>query len=95
MLSCISDIFFLSAMPREYLDTFLSLSRFLRTRERLYINRVRSLLSMRYMLLGYSFEPRPYTNSHALGTTGSVMTIGLSINGCSHSKNQFDERELD
>ena len=47
------------------------------------------------MLLGYSFEPRPYTNSHALGTTGSVMTIGLSINGCSHSKNQFDERELD
>ena len=50
---------------------------------------------MRYMLLGYSFEPRPYTNSHALGTAGSVMTIGLSINGCSHSKNQFDEKELD
>ena len=24
-----------------------------------------------------------------------VMTIGLSINGCSHSKNQFDEKELD
>ena len=45
------------------------------------------------MLLGYSFEPRPY--SSALGTAGSVMTVGLSINGCSHSKNQFDERELD
>ena len=39
------------------------------------------------MLLGYSLEPRP--NSHALGTVGSVMTIGLSINRCSHSKNQF------
>ena len=48
------------------------------------MNRVRSLLSMRCMLLGDSFEPRP--NNHALGTTDSVMTIGLSINGCSHSK---------
>ena len=27
------------------------------------------------------FEPRP--NSHLLGTLGSVMTIGLLINGCS------------
>ena len=42
------------------------------------------------MLLRYSFEPMP--NSPALGTTGSVMTIGLSINECSHSKNQFDKR---
>ena len=33
--------------------------------------------------LGYSFEHRP--NSHALGTAGSVKTIGLSINVCSHS----------
>ena len=48
------------------------------------MNRVRSSLSMRCMLLGDNFEPRP--NNHALGTTGSVMTIGLSINGCSHSK---------
>ena len=31
-------------------------------------------------------------NSRALGTTGSVMTIGLSINECSHLKNQFDKR---
>ena len=41
-------------------------------------------LSMRGMLLGYSFEPRP--NSLALATAGSVMAIGLSTNGCSHSK---------
>ena len=45
------------------------------------------------MLLGYSFESRP--NSHVLGTGGSFMTIGLSINGCSLSKNQFDERKRD
>ena len=37
---------------------------------------------MRGMLLGYSFEPRP----RALGTVGSVMTIGLSMNICLHSK---------
>jgi len=48
---------------------------------------------MRCMLLGCSLEPRP--NSHALGTVGSVMTIGLTINRCSHSKNQFNQREQD
>ena len=57
---------------------FFSLSRFWRTQERLCImNRVRSLLSMRCMLLGGSFEPRP--NNHALGTTGSVMTISKKL----------------
>ena len=56
----------------------------LATRERLYMNRLRSLLSMRGILLGYSFKPRP--NSWLLATAGSVMTIGLSINGCWHSK---------
>ena len=45
-------------------------------------NRVRSLLSMGRMLLDYNFEPRP--NSRALGD--SIMNIGLSIKGCSHSK---------
>ena len=42
------------------------------------------------MLLGYSFEPRP--NSRVFATEDSVMTIGLSINRCSHSKkkNSFD-----
>ena len=45
------------------------------------------------MLLGYNFERRP--NSRALGTAGSVMTIGLPINRCWHSKNQFDERKQD
>ena len=44
------------------------------------------------MLLGYSFEPRP--NSRALGTAGSVMTIGL-FNKQAHSKSQFDERKQD
>ena len=34
-------------------------ARFWLTRERLCVNRVKSLLSMRYMLVGYSFEPRP------------------------------------
>ena len=36
------------------------------------------------MLLGYSFEPRP--NSRVLATVSSVMTIGLSMKGCWHSK---------
>ena len=56
---------------------FLLLIRFWRTRERLYLKRVTSLLSMRCMLLGYSFEPRP--NSRELGSEGSAVTIGLSI----------------
>ena len=42
------------------------------------MNRVRSLLSMHCMLLGYRFEPRPYIR--ALGTVGSVMIIGSSVN---------------
>ena len=56
-------------------------------------SQVRSLLSLRGMLLGYSFEPR--TIIRALGTAGSVMNIVLSINGCSHTKTQFDERKQD
>ena len=44
---------------------------------------------MHGMLLGYSFEPRP--NSRVFAAEDSVMTIGLSINRCSHSKKkQFD-----
>ena len=35
------------------------------------MNRVRCLLSMRDMLLGDNFEPRP--NSHALATAGSFI----------------------
>ena len=45
------------------------------------------------MLLEYSFEPR--SKSRALGTASSVMTVGLSINGCSPWKDQFDERKQD
>ena len=48
------------------LQSLLSLARFWRTRERLCMTRVTSLLS---------------------------MTVGLSLNGCSHSKNHFDERK--
>ena len=35
-------------------------------------------------LLGYSFEPSP--SSFALGSMCSVITVGLSINGCLHFK---------
>ena len=45
------------------------------------------------MLLRYSFGPRP--NDRALTTAGSAMTIGLSIKGFSHPKNQYDERQQD
>ena len=72
---------------------FFLLAWFWRTRESLRTNRVGSLLSMRGMLLGYNFEPRPNTRTPA--TTGSVMTIGLSIKRCSHLKNPFDQRKQD
>ena len=62
-------------------SVFLSLAGFWRTWERLCSNRVRSLLNIRRRVLGYGFEPRP-----VLATVGSAMSIGLSINGCSHSK---------
>ena len=48
------------------------------------MNGVTSLLSMRGMLLGNRFEPKP--KSHALGTVGSVMTYGLFLLGCSPSE---------
>ena len=51
---------------------------------------------MRYMLLGYSFKPRPH--GRVLGQAGSVnscRSVRLSINGCAHSENQFDERKQD
>ena len=42
-------------------------------------------------VLGYSFKPRP--NSRALVTAVLSINIGLSIDGYSHSKTQFDERK--
>ena len=48
------------------------------------MNRLRSLLSMRCMLPGYSFHPGH--NSRALGTVASLMTIGSSMNGYSHQE---------
>ena len=70
---------------------FRSPAWFRRTRKRLCVNQVRSLLSMRCMLLGYSFEPR--TNSRALGTAGSVILRDLSIKRCSHSKKKVWQKK--
>ena len=39
------------------------------------------------------FELR--SSSRALSTASSVMIVGLSVNRCSHSVNQFDERKQD
>ena len=84
--------FFSSPAPNPANRSFLSLARIWCTRERL-MNRVISLLSMPSMLPEYRFEPRP--NNRSLATAGSVVTIGLSIKGCAHSKNQFGERKQD
>ena len=51
---------------------FLLLTRIWCIRERLCMNQVRSLLSMRCMLFGYGLQPRP--NSLPLATAGSFMT---------------------
>lgn len=47
-------------------------------------------LNMHCKLLGHSCEPR--SRSCVLGAAGSIiiMTISLSINRCSHSKEQFE-----
>ena len=46
-------------------------------------------MNIRLLVAGYSFKPRP--KSRALGKASSIMNIDLLINGCSHSKNQFDD----
>ena len=61
---------------------FLLPARFWRSRERLCINRVRSLLNMRCVLPGNSLEPKPNMPDLAAilvfhGTAGSIMTIGF------------------
>ena len=74
---------------------FLLLTRFWRSRERLCMSRVRSLLSMRCMLPGYNFEPR----LKCLASVRSRRYLGfsryrglnynhrfLSLNGCLHRK---------
>ena len=71
----------------SFMLAFLSFAPFWRTQERLCMNRVRSSLRMRCMLLGYSFNPR--LNGRVLGTVGSVTTIGLIKK--MDVKNQFDE----
>ena len=73
----------------------LSLPQFWGTRDRLCKNRVTSLLSMRCMLLRYSFGLRP--NSRALGTAVWVITIGLSIKDDRSLKTSFSwpENKID
>ena len=61
---------------------FLLLARFWRSRERLCMNRVRSLLNMRCMLPGYSLQPKPNMPDLAAilvfhGTAGSIITNGF------------------
>ena len=61
---------------------FLLLARFWHSRERLCMNRVRSLLNMRCMLPGYSLEPKPNMPDLAAillfhGTAVSIITIGF------------------
>ena len=85
----------LQKMEHPASRAFLSLALFWPTRGRLCKNQIRSLLGMHWMLPGYSFQPRPNIRAHALDTAVSVMTSGLSINGCSHTENQFDERKQD
>ena len=73
-------IVFGDRVPPYLFGSGIDPARFWRSHERLCI---RSLLSMRGMLLRYSFEPRP--KGRVLVSLGSVMTIDQSINGCSHS----------
>ena len=80
--------FSLFTRPHPASGAFLLLAPFWRTQERPWImNWVRSFLSMHRMFLGYSFGTRP--NSRVFATADSVMTIGLSINRCSHSKKKI------
>ena len=74
-------IVFGDRVPPYLFGSGIDPARFWRSHERLCI---RSLLSMRGMLLRYSFEPRP--KGRVLVSLGSVMTIDQSINGCSHSE---------
>ena len=60
-----------TALPAEASLSFTCSILILRTQERLCMNWVRSLLSMRGMLLGYNFEPRP--NSFVLVTVYSGL----------------------
>ena len=68
--------------PHPASRAFLLLARFWRSRKRLCMNRVRSLLNMRCMLPGYSLEPKPTMPDLAAilvfhGTSGSIITIGF------------------
>ena len=92
-------IYFLLIHPAEHLfltsfnltrhpasRAFLLLARFWRSRERLCMNRVRSLLNMRCMLPGYSLEPKSNMPDLAAilvfhGTAGSIITIGFVTKG--------------
>ena len=62
------------------------------------MNRVRFVLSMRCMFPKYSLEPKlnmPDFEAMLVFhvTVGSIVTISFITNGCSHWKNQFDEKK--
>ena len=64
------------------------------------MNRVRSFLSMRCMLPGYSLEPKPNMPGFAVilvfhGTAGSIITIGFIIKRIPAPENGSDERKQD
>lgn len=54
---------------------------------RLWCTRLKDLFTILFVSLGYSFESRPY--SRAVGTEGSVVIRGLSINRCSRGLRQL------
>ena len=54
--------------------------------------RIRSLLNIYCMLLGYSFKPSP--NSLAFGTSDPVMTIGLSISNARTPKTSSTKENM-
>ena len=66
---------------------FLSIAQFLLTKERLCMNLVSVVVEYTLQVARIQFPTQAYNSQYsAVGTAGSVMTIGLSINGCSHSK---------
>ena len=92
-LSFFFPIFFPLVRFHSASRTFLSFAWFLRTLKSLCVNRLRSLLRMRCMLLGYRFEPMP--NSPTVGSAGSVVTISYDHLDVRTREKKFDGRKWD
>ena len=66
---------------------FLLIAQFWGTKEKILHESIRVSVVVEYTLQVARIQPGLITPStSAIGTAGSVMTIGSSINGCSHSK---------